>query len=80
MFGAIGKITLGDMKGNIYRFSVALMSVAVSSALLIAFLTLIFSLRESLAGWINKNVVADVYIKPASCKANYCFYPMSPNT
>ena len=77
MFGAIGKITLGDMKGNIYRFSVALMSVAVSSALLIAFLTLIFSLRESLAGWINKNVVADVYIKPASCKANYCFYPIS---
>lgn len=77
VFKAIGKITLGDMEGNIYRFSVALMSVAISSALIIAFLTLIFSLRESLVGWINKNVVADVYIKPASCKANYCFYPMS---
>jgi len=77
MFGAIGKITLSDMKGNIYRFSVAVMSVAISSALIIALLTLIFSLRDSLKGWINKNVVADVYIKPASCKANYCFYPMS---
>ena len=77
IFGAIGKITLGDMKGNIYRFSVAVMSVAISSALIIAFLTLIFSLRGSLIGWINKNVVADVYIKPASCRANYCFYPLA---
>jgi len=77
IFRATGKITLGDMKGNIYRFSVALMSVAVSSALIIAFLTLIFSLRASLVEWINKNIVADVYVKPASCKANYCFYPMS---
>jgi putative ABC transport system permease protein len=77
IFGAIGKITLGDMKGNLYRFSVAVMSVAISSALIIAFLTLIFSLRGSLIGWINKNVVADVYIKPASCRANYCFYPLA---
>jgi putative ABC transport system permease protein len=77
VFGAIGKITLGDMKGNVYRFSIALMGVAISSALIIAFLTLIFSLRESLAVWINKNVAADVYIKPASCKVNYCFYPLS---
>jgi len=76
-FKAIGKITLGDMRGNVYRFSVALMSVAISTALIVALLTLIFSLRGSLKGWIEKNVVADVYIKPASCKANYCFYPMS---
>jgi len=77
IFRATGKITIGDIKGNIYRFSVALMSVAISSALIIAFLTLIFSFRDSLKGWIHKNITADVYIKPASCKANYCFYPMS---
>ena len=77
IFGAIGKITLGDMRGNIYRFSVALMSVAISSALIIAILTLMFSLRGSLQGWIHKNITSDVYIKPDSCKANYCFYPMS---
>lgn len=77
VFKATGKITLGDMRGNVYRFSVALMSVAISTALIVALLTLIFSLRGSLVGWIGKNVVADVYIKPASCKANYCFYPMS---
>ena len=77
IFRATGKITLGDMKGTIYRFSVALMSVAISSALIIALLTLIFSFRDSLKGWIHKNITADVYIKPASCKANYCFYPLS---
>jgi putative ABC transport system permease protein len=77
IFRAIGKITLGDMKGNIYRFSVALMSVAISSALIIALFTLIFSFRNSLQGWINKYITADVYIKPASCKSNYCFYPVS---
>jgi putative ABC transport system permease protein len=77
IFGAIGKITLGDMRGNAYRFSVALMSVAISSALIIALLILIFSLRGSLQGWIDRNITADIYIKPLSCKANYCFYPMS---
>jgi putative ABC transport system permease protein len=77
IFRATGHITLGDMKGNIYRFSIALMSVAISSALIIALFTLIFSFRDSLRGWIDKYITADVYIKPASCKANYCFYPMS---
>jgi putative ABC transport system permease protein len=77
IFRAIGKITFGDMRGNIFRFSVAIMSVAISSALIIALLTLIFSLRSSLKGWINQYITADVYIKPDSCKSNYCFYPIS---
>jgi putative ABC transport system permease protein len=77
IFKSTGKITLGDMRGNTYRFSVALMSVAISGALIVALLTLIFSFRSSLMGWIHKNITADVYIKPASCKSNYCFYPLS---
>jgi putative ABC transport system permease protein len=77
IFRAIGKITFGDMRGNIFRFSVAIMSVAISSALIIALLTLIFSLRSSLKGWINQYITADVYIKPDSCKSNYCYYPIS---
>jgi len=77
IFRAIGKITFGDMRGNVFRFSVAIMSVAISSALIIALLTLIFSLRSSLKGWINQYITADVYIKPDSCKSNYCFYPLS---
>jgi putative ABC transport system permease protein len=75
--GATGKLAAGDMSGNIYRFSVALMSVAVSSALIIALLTLIFSLRASLFDWMGKNISSDVYIKPSACKSNFCFYPLS---
>jgi putative ABC transport system permease protein len=74
---SMGPVTIGDMRGNTHRFSVALMSVAISSALIISLLIVIFSLRGSLEAWINKNITADVYIKPSSCKANYCFYPVS---
>ncbi len=74
---SIGTLTIGDMNGNTQRFSLALMSVAISSSLIISLLIVIFSLRGSLEAWINRNITADIYIKPASCKANYCFYPLS---
>lgn len=77
LFGATGKLSAGDISGNIYRFSVALMSVAISAALIIAFLLLIFSFRASLKEWIERNIAADIYIKPASCMSNFCYYPLS---
>ncbi|HSB51764.1 MAG TPA: FtsX-like permease family protein, partial [Dissulfurispiraceae bacterium] len=78
IFKAAGKITVGDMRGSAYRFSIALMSVAISSALIIALMTLIFSFRASLIDWIDRTIAADVYIKPASCTSNYCFQALSP--
>ncbi len=77
LFPSAGAITVGDIRGSIYRFSVALMGVAISSALIFALLTLIFSFRDSLKIWINKNIAADVYVKPASCRSNFCFFPLS---
>jgi putative ABC transport system permease protein len=77
LFPSAGVITVGDMRGSIYRFSVALMGVAISSALIFALLTLIFSFRDSLKIWIKKNIAADVYVKPASCRSNFCFFPLS---
>jgi len=65
------------MQGSVYRFSIALMSVAITSALIVALLTLIFSFRISLKKWIENTINADVYIKPLSCTSNYCFQPMS---
>ncbi len=76
-FGPTGKISGGDISGNVYRFSVALMSVAISSALIVALLTLIFSFRNSLREWIHRNIAADVYVKPSSCVSNFCFFPLS---
>ncbi len=77
IFRVTGKIASGDMAGNVYRFSVALMSVAISGALIIALLTLIFSFRGSLLEWINRNIAADVYVKPSACISNFCYYPLS---
>jgi putative ABC transport system permease protein len=76
-FGPGGIIALGDMQGSTYRFAVALMSVAVSSALIISLFTLIYSFRSSLMVWIQKNISADVYIKPEACRANFCYFPLS---
>ncbi len=78
LFKAPGRITVNDIRGSRYRFSVALMSVAISCALIVALLTSIFSLKRSLQDWIHTYMIADVYIKPASCTSNYCFYPLDP--
>jgi putative ABC transport system permease protein len=77
IFRSTGKVTIGDMQGSVYRFSIALMSVAITSALIVALLTLIFSFRISLKKWIEDTINADVYIKPLSCTSNYCFQPLS---
>ncbi len=77
IFGATGKITLGDIKGNVYRFSVALMSVAISGALIIAMVVFIFSFRNSLREWIKGNLSADVFIRPSSCTTHFCLFPLS---
>ncbi len=77
LFGPAGIITAGDMEGSTVRLSVALMSVAISSALIISLFILIFSFRSSLKSWIDKNISADVYVKPASCTSNFCYFPLS---
>jgi putative ABC transport system permease protein len=77
VFRTTGGLTVADMRGSIYRLSVALMSVAISCSLIFALLTLIFSFRNSLKGWISRNIAADVYVKPASCTSNFCYFPLS---
>jgi putative ABC transport system permease protein len=74
---ASGRMAVGDTEGSRYRFSLALMSVAVSSALIVAIVSSVYSLKTSFIDWINTYIVADVYIKPASCASNFCFYPLA---
>ena len=76
LFKTASRIALADMSGTRYRFSLALMSVAVSSALIVAIVSSIYSLKTSFVDWINTYVNADAYIKPASCTSNFCFYPL----
>jgi putative ABC transport system permease protein len=77
LFKASARMAVGDTAGSRYRFSLALMSVAVSSALIVAIVTSVYSLKTSFIDWINTYVAADVYIKPASCASNFCLYPLS---
>ena len=77
VFGVTATLAWGDMRGSTYRFSVALMSVAISTALIISLLILIFSFRNSLKLWISQNIASDIYIKPISCSSNFCFFPLS---
>ena len=77
IFGATGTITVSDIEGSRYRFSAALMSVAISSALIISLLSSTFSLKRSFTDWLDTYLVADVFIKPASCISNYCFAPLA---
>jgi putative ABC transport system permease protein len=76
LFKASARLAIRDTKGSRYRFSLALMSVAVSSSLIVAIVTSVHSLKTSFIDWINTYIVADVYIKPASCNSNFCFSPL----
>jgi putative ABC transport system permease protein len=77
LFKASARMAVGDTAGSRYRFSLALMSVAVSSALIVAIVTSVYSLKTSFIDWINTYIAADVYIKPASCASNFCFSPLA---
>ena len=76
LFKAPARIAVGDTRGSRFRFSLALMSVAVSSALIVATASSVYSFKSSFIDWINTYIAADVYIKPASCTSNFCFFPL----
>jgi putative ABC transport system permease protein len=76
VFKTEARIAVGDTGGNRYRFSLALMSVAVSSALIVATVSSVHSFKTSFIEWINTYITADIYIKPASCASNFCFHPL----
>jgi putative ABC transport system permease protein len=76
-FSFIGNISLNDISGSITRFSTALVSVMISSALIISFFVLIHSFERNLTEWIDQNLKFDVFIKASSCSSNFCFEPLS---
>jgi len=79
IFRAPGTISSADVYSSLYRFSIALISVTVSTALIISMMVLINSFETSLKHWINKNLNADIFIKSSSCSSNFCFEPIDNN-
>jgi putative ABC transport system permease protein len=76
VFKTGARIAVGDTRGNRHRFSLALMSVAVSSALIVATVASVHSFKASFIEWIDTYITGDIYIKPASCASNFCFHPL----
>jgi putative ABC transport system permease protein len=68
-----GAISISDISSNIFRFSIALISVAISTALIVSMAILINSFENSLRKWIDRHLVADIFIKSSSCSSNFCF-------
>jgi len=79
IFRAPGIISSADIYSSLYRFSIALISVTVSTALIISMMVLINSFETSLKNWIDKNLNADIFIKLSSCSSNFCFEPIDDN-
>lgn len=75
-----GKIVLEFLSGNIYRYASGVVSVFITAALIISMNIMIHSFKTSLTLWIEDNINADIYLKPSSCKTNFCFEPMADNT
>ncbi|UOD33742.1 ABC transporter permease [Deferribacteraceae bacterium V6Fe1] len=79
IFKTAGFISFADIFSSSYRFAIALISVAISTALIISMVTLIDSFKISLTKWIDNNLRADIFIKSASCSSNFCFEPLDGN-
>jgi len=79
IFKTAGFISFADIFSSSYRFAIALISVAISMALVISMVTLIDSFKISLTKWIDNNLRADIFIKSASCSSNFCFEPLDEN-
>ncbi|PMP72715.1 MAG: ABC transporter permease [Calditerrivibrio nitroreducens] len=77
IFKAAGFLSFADIRSSSYRFTIALVSVAISTALIVSMVTLIDSFKISLGKWINDNLKADIFIKAASCSSNFCFEPLN---
>ncbi|ADR17956.1 FtsX-like permease family protein [Calditerrivibrio nitroreducens] len=76
IFKTAGFLSFADIRSSSYRFTIALVSVAISTALVVSMVTLIDSFKISLEKWINENLKADIFIKSASCSSNFCFEPL----
>lgn len=74
-----GKIVLEFISSNIYRYASGVVSVFITAALIISMNIMIYSFKKSLNLWIEDNINADIYLKPLSCKTNFCFEPMNEN-
>ena len=64
--GAIWRLAADHLRKSIHRNSVTVAALAAAIAMMIGLTVMIFSFRDSVDTWINRGIVADLFIAPAS--------------
>jgi putative ABC transport system permease protein len=64
--GCVWRLAADHLRQSIHRNSVTVAALAAAIAMMIGLMVMIFSFRASLDTWINRGIVADLFIAPAS--------------
>ncbi|MHB1606111.1 MAG: FtsX-like permease family protein [Leptospirales bacterium] len=66
------ELALSHFRFGISRSGIAISSVMVGLAMMTGIVILVHSFEQTLNLWISQNLVADLYVKPLSCRAAVC--------
>jgi putative ABC transport system permease protein len=64
--GSIWRLAADHLRQSIHRNAVTVAALAAAIAMMIGLSVMIFSFRDSVDVWINRGIVADLFIAPAS--------------
>ncbi len=70
-------LSLSAFTATISRTRIAISGVMASLGMVVGIVVMISSFEKTLNLWINQNLKADVYIKPATCLSSYCSETLS---
>ena len=73
----VHSLSLSAFTATISRTRIAISGVMASLGMVIGIVVMIASFEKTLNLWINQNLKADVYIKPATCLSSYCSETLS---
>ncbi len=68
----VGGLALSHFRFGISRSGIAISSVMIGLAMMTGIVILVHSFEKTLNLWISQNLVADIYVKPLSCRAAVC--------
>ena len=65
-FGILWRLAADNLRRSIHRNAVTVAALAAAIAMMVGLMVMIHSFRQSVNAWINRGIVADFFIAPAS--------------
>ena len=65
-FGILWRLAADNLRRSIHRNAVTVAALAAAIAMMVGLMVMIHSFRQSVDAWINRGIVADLFITPAS--------------